>query len=150
MSWFKKTEPGDPVDSGMKTYKVPGDRLVMIEARPGEIIPCDDPQKVVIVPPKDPEPTDCLSRSKPPDIVLFRPGLACNDRHVGALSPDNRVENIPNGTWLCSVCGKNCRPALIKEVKTHFLGYLSYRWENTVDHREFVHFLDSPKPRRKK
>lgn len=180
MSWFKKTEPGDSVDSGMKTYKVPGDRLVMIEARPGEIIPCDDPQKVVIVPPKDPDPD---LATKPKDLIGYCFGYACPNKHIAATFESITIDGFDERRP-CQECGELAKPAVIKRTAEPLWGdvtnyqltwrtsYLKPKWgwyNSSWDYLgrrmtiviinsdkiywtryEFVRFLDSPKPRRKK
>jgi len=175
MTWFVKKggSKGDPMDSALRTYTVPKDRLVMIEAKPGEIIPCDDPQNVVIVPPKDPEPD--LS-TKPKDIVGYCFGYVCPKKHVHGTFDGTTTDGYKERR-ACNECGKVAKPAVIKRIaeaawdnrayptvydrnpKPNWGWYNSYvsglgktmnfgdtLWTN----HEFVHYLDTPTRRKKK
>lgn len=165
MSWFIKKGGGrgDPMDSALRTYTVPKDRLVLVEAKPGEIVPCDDPQNVVIVPPKDPEPD--LS-TKPKDIVGYCFGYVCPKKHVNSTFENITVDGYKERR-ACQTCGAVAKPAVIRRVaeglwqdwgsydffaKKHVSNWgwrqwysRNYLWTKS----EFVHYLDTPGRRKK-
>ena len=96
MSWWNRTKPVEPE---------------IIEAKAGEIVPCADPQNVIIVPPKEPEPD--LS-TKPKDIVGYCFGYVCPKKHVGGKFEEITVDGYKERR-LCQECGAVSRPAIIKQ-----------------------------------
>ena len=136
----------------------------VISAGPGEIIPCQDPQNVVIVLPKDPEPD--LS-TKPADKVGYCFGYVCSKKHVNETF-DSIVVDGYKERRACQECGGVAKPAVVRRTaearwanratsviydftpEPNWGWYNSY-WGNPLWNRfEFVHYLDEPKTRRKK
>ena len=158
MSWWNRTKPVEPE---------------IIEARAGEIVPCDDPQNVIIVPPKEPEPD--LS-SKPKDIVGYCFGYVCPKKHVGETFDNLSVDGFGQRR-ACQTCGAVAKPATVRRTAEARWANLArpdmnepkpepnWGWYNSYvpyfgkslncgnrlwTHYKFVHYLDTSKPARRK
>ena len=171
MAWWHRKFPDDGWTSKVSEAPLPE----IVEAKPGEIIPCDDPKKVVIVP-KDPEPD--LS-TKPKDVVGYCFGYACPKKHVFGTFETISIDGFKERR-VCQKCGGVGKPATVKRTAEARWGYLSRRdsftgtatnsgwgWFNYYwkyigrsyhsypasdlywTNHEFVHYLESPKRRKK-
>ena len=163
--------PYKPKESEMKTYKLPADSLLVCQGLPGEIIPCDDQKAVEIIKPKDPEPD---LATKPKDVVGYCFGYVCPKKHVSGTFETITLDGY-NERRVCGTCGGVSQPSIVKKVaeakwidysrsrrapSTPNWGWAQYyvkgsgpsSWigDPMWTRYEFVHYLDSPKPRRKK
>ena len=162
MAWWHKTSK-------------PEDEIIVYE-KPGQIAPCDDPQKVIIIP-KDPEPD--LS-TKPKDVVGYCFGFVCPKKHVFGTFETISIDGFKERR-VCQTCGGIGKPATVKRTSesqwgsferyepfaglvnkgkwgwfnAHWkgMGKLYSAWAGDKDiywtKHEFVHYLESPKRRKK-
>jgi len=161
--WNHKTKPGEP-------------EVIVSTGKLGEIIPCDAPKNVVVVPPKDPEPD--LS-TKPKDIVGYCFGYVCPKKHVGKTFESVTVDGYGERR-ACQECGGVGKPAVVKRIAEpqwgntahpdlldpnpkprwgwyncywKYLGWLLSKWANDEGmywtRYEFVHYLDTPRRKKK-
>ncbi len=152
-------------------YKVPE----CVYGRPGQVIQCDDPKEVVIVP-EDPEPD--LS-TKPRDVVGYCFGFVCPKKHVFGTFENISIDGFKERK-VCQTCGGVGKPATVKRTAEAQWGDTTYRGRPDIDGEpkwewfnaywkgmgrlysawagdaeliwtkyEFVHYLESPKRRKK-
>ena len=146
----------------------------IVVGNPGDIIPCDNPQTAIVVPPPDPLPD--LS-TKPDGIVGYCFGYACPKKHTfgyfDSITLDGYKIRKP-----CPKCGEVSKPAVIKRTAEARWGDKAnpsvfdlhpepnWGWYNSYlpsfgksiglgdilwTSHEFVHYLDQkPRPRRRK
>ena len=151
----------------------PEDTPEFVYGLPGQVIPCDNPEKVVIIP-KDPEPD--LS-TKPKDVVGYCFGYVCPKKHVHAAFESIATDGYKERR-VCQECGGVAKPAVIKRIAEAMWGNRAQRggwdrdpkadwgWYNChvsslglclwapLDGTlwtkyEFVHYLETPKRRKK-
>ena len=162
MAWWNKTSK-------------PEDEII-VYGKPGQIIPCDDPEKVVIIP-KDPEPDLSM---KPKDVVGYCFGFVCPKKHVFGTFETISIDGFKERR-VCQKCGGVGKPATVKRTAEAGWGDLSrgdfltgdlpnsgWGWFNAHEKyigrfyskwvgdkgiywtkHEFVHYLESPKRRKK-
>lgn len=168
MAWWHRDKR---LDAGWTSKVSEAPLPEILEAKPGEIIPCDDPKEVVIVP-KDPEP-DLFT--KPKDVVGYCFGYVCPKKHVGEKFDNITVDSYKERR-VCQTCGSVSKPAVVKRTAEARWGDVAYRgfvydkqaewgWYNSCTDsgrlgcwapmnaywtkHEFVHYLESPKRRKK-
>jgi len=139
---------------------------------PGTIIPCNDPENVVIKvdPPKDPEPD---LATKPKDIVGYCFGYACPKKHVNSTFENITVDGYKERR-ACQTCGAVAKPAVVKRIaEARWIDYHkfslwgtrepSWGWANRCSEHgpsswlgepswtryEFVRYLEAPRKRKK-
>ena len=150
----------------------PNDEPEVLVGSPGECIPCHNPQTTVVIPPPDPEPD--LS-TKPKDIVGYCFGYVCPKKHVNSLFETISVDGYKERR-VCQTCGGVAKPATVKRISearwvnhdrssdyrlppdpdwkwrhNYFVGgYSAANMMIQWTKYEFVHYLDTPKTRRRK
>jgi len=155
MSWFRSTKEPE-----------------ILVGNPDDAIPCDDPTTAVIVSPPDPEPDFA---TKPEDVVGYCFGYVCPKKHVNSTFDNITVDGYKERR-ACQTCGGIAKPSVVKRTAEAQWGdcwYPSYalkakpdwRWYNSFisgfgksqglgdilwTKYQFVHYLDTPKPRKKK
>lgn len=172
MAWWNRTsKPDDEPVSFQDIYegKVAMNHL-------GKIVPIENPKEPEVVPvepPKDPIPD--LS-TKPKDVVGYCFGYVCPKKHVFATFENISIDGFKTRK-VCQKCGGVGKPATVKRMAESRWGDLSHRdsftglltnsgwgWYNSYMHHvgktqnwgeplwteyEFVHYLESPKRRKK-
>ena len=149
--WNKKSKPEDEPNAFESTRE---GKLGNMSTLGSELAP----------PPPDPEPD--LS-TKPADIVGFCFGYVCPEKHVGPTFESITMDGYKERR-ACDTCGAVAKPATIRRIAEAMwldCGHRGYHaWEplwcwtqyfprsrNRIwNHHEFVHFLDTPKPARRK
>jgi hypothetical protein len=173
--WNRKSKPKDeitdPVGSTAGTYSVPLDAYANIphpEAT-GKVIPYVN--VIAETAPQKPEPD--LS-TKPEDYIGYCFGYVCPKKHVNSTFENITVDGYKERR-ACQYCGGVGKPAVVKRTAEPIWGMtnrarrLRQEWRGEVVEAptwswsllyddftirwmrlEFVHYLDTPKPRKKK
>jgi hypothetical protein len=163
--WNRKTKPPEPY-------------VVEAKGTPGEIIPCDNPKETVIVPPKDPPPNlstkpkdvvgYCFGYVCPKKHVMQTFDNISIDRYkerrvcqtCGGISKPATVKRTSEPQWGDLSYRLAFSDSVINKGEWGWynaywshIGKLLSTWAGDKDllwtRHEFVHYLDTPKTRKK-
>jgi hypothetical protein len=140
-------------------------------SRLGEMIPCSNPENVVLIPVAPPPDLS----TKPEDKIGYCFGYVCPKKHVNETFDSITIDGYKERR-ACQTCGGVAKPAVVKRIsearwvnhdRSSSYGLKpdpDWRWRHEVfagrfsdanwmiqwTRREFLHYLDSPRSARKK
>lgn len=113
MSWWSRVKDvwERPKHIGSQLGSVCPKEVIEVSGKPGEIVPCDNPENVVLIK-KDPEPE--LS-TKPEDLIGYCFGYVCLKKHIGDTFDTISVDGYGDRR-VCQKCGAVSKPAVLRQL----------------------------------